>query len=145
MNIIAFSQKYRLRLRRSEDGERIIRGKYGEIYQHGEGFLGVLFMPNGQRPRLWLGARRRLEAVGCEIHQNGDGEGCALFSPEDRAQVRLVLRVIGAKPRRVPSPAQLETLRKARESLRFARTHCAEEALEPQNDLNPAEMVGVGV
>ncbi len=145
MNIIAFSQKYRLRLRRSEDGERIIRGKYGEIYQHDDGFLGVLVMPNGHRPRLWPRARRRLEPVGCMIHQNGDGEGCALFSPEDRAQVRLVLRVIGAKPRRVASPAQLESLRKAREMLKSSQNHCADGLLEPQNDLNPAEMVGVGV
>ncbi len=145
MHLNHFSKKYRLRVRRAEDGEAVIKGRHGQIYFHSDGVFGALLMPNGQRPRLWPGARRRLEAVGCEIHQNGDGEGCALFSPEDRAQVRLVLRVIGAKPRRVPSPAQLETLRKARESLRFARTHCAEEALEPQNDLIPAEMVRVGV
>ena len=140
-----FANRHRLRLRCAEDGGRVIKGRHGEIYEHADGLLGVLVMPNGHRPRLWSGARRRLEAVGCEIHQNGDGEGCALFSPEDGAQVRLVLRVIGAKPRRVAPPAQLESLRNARESLRFARTHCAEGVLEPQNDLNPAEMVGVGV
>ncbi len=145
MHLNYFSKKYRLRVRRAEDGEAVIKSRHGQIYFHSDKVLGVLFMPNGHRPRLWPRARRRLEAVGCEIHQTGDGEGCALFSPEDRAQVRLVFRVIGAKPRRVPSPAQLETLKKARESLRFARTHCAEGVLEPQNDLIPAEMVGVGV
>ena len=145
MHLNHFSRQHRLRVRRAEDGEAVIKGKHGQIYFHSDGVFGALLMPNGHKPRLWSGARRRLEAVGCEIHQNGDGEGCALFSPEDRAQVRLVLRVIGAKPRRVASPAQLESLRKARESLRFARTHCAEEALERQNDLIPAEMVRVGV
>ena len=144
MTIITFSQKYRLRLRRSEDGERIIRGKYGEIYQHGDGFLGVLVMPNGQRPRLWPGAHHRLEAVGCTIWQNGDHEGSVLFDPANLKQCRLVLKVIGAKRKRIPSPAQLAALEKAT-SARFARNQRAKGVLEPQNDLNPAEMVGVGV
>ncbi len=144
MTITEFSQKYRLRLRRTEDGEQISRGKYGEIYQHGDGFLGVLVMPNGHRPRLWPGARRRLEAVGCTIWQNGDHEGSVVFDPANLKQCRLVLMVIGAKRKRIPSPAQLATLEKAT-SARFARNQRAEGALEPQNDLIPAEMVGVGV
>jgi hypothetical protein len=133
-----FASQHRLRVRRAEDGEAVIKGRYGQIYFHSDGVFGALVMPNRHRPRLWPGARRRLEAVGCEIHQDGDGEGCALFSPEDCAQVRLVLRVIGTKPRRVASPAQLESLRKAREVLKSSQNHCAEGALEPQNDAIPA-------
>ncbi len=145
MHLNHFSRQHRLRVRRAEDGEAVIKGRHGQIYFHSDGVFGALLMPNGHRPRLWPGARRRLEAVGCTIWQDGDHEGSVLFDPANLKQCRLVLKVIGAKRKRIPSPAQLESLRKARESLRFARTHCAEGVLEPQNDLNPAEMAGVGV
>ena len=139
-----FANRHRLRLRCAEDGGRVIKGRHGEIYEHADGLLGVLVMPNGHRPRHWPGARRRLEAVGCTIWQNGDHEGSVLFDPANLKQCRLVLKVIGAKRKRIPSPAQLAALEKAT-SARFARNQRAEGALVLQNDLIPAEMVGVGV
>ncbi len=144
MHLNHFSKKYRLRVRRAEDGEAVIKGKHGQIYFHSDGVLGAFLMPNGYSPRLWPGARRRLEAVGCTIWQNGDHEGSVLFDPANLKQCGLVLKVIGAKRKRIPSPAQLAALEKAT-SARFARNQRAEGDLEPQNDLNPAEMVGVGV
>ena len=139
-----FANRHRLRLRCAEDGGRVIKGRHGEIYEHADGHLGVLVMPNGHRPRLWPGARRRLETVGCTIWQNGDHEGSVLFDPANLKQCRLVLKVIGAKRKRIPSPAQLAALEKAT-SARFTRNQRVEGVLEPQNDLNPAKMVGVGV
>jgi hypothetical protein len=50
----------------------------------------------------------------------------------------LVVKVVGAKRKRIPSPAQLESLRKAREVLKSSQNHCAERGSGPQNDLIPA-------
>ncbi len=144
MDLSHFSMHNRLRVRRAEDGEAVIKGRRGQIYIHADGVLGALLMPNGHSPRLWPGARRRLETVGCTIWQNGDHEGSVLFDPANLKQCRLVLKVIGAKRKRIPSPAQLVALEKAT-SARFTRNQRAEGVLEPQNDLIPAEMVRVGV
>ena len=138
MHLNHFSKKYRLRVRRAEDGEAVIKGKHGQIYFHSDGVFGALLMPNGHRPRLWPGARRRLEAVGCEIHQDGDHEGSVLFDPANLKQCRLVLKVVGAKRKRIPSPAQLESLRKAREVLKSSQNHCAAGGSAPENDAIPA-------
>ncbi len=111
MDIQAFANLYRLRLKRHEDGELIITGKLGHIYGHDDATLGLMFMPN--RPRLWSHAKRKLEAADFTIWQNGDEEGSALFDPTDKAQARLALRVVGIRRKRRASPAQLANLRKA--------------------------------
>jgi hypothetical protein len=113
MHLNHFSRQHRLRVRRAEDGEAVIKGRDGQIYFHSDGVFGALLMPNGHSPRLWPGARRRLETVGCTIWQNGDHEGSVLFDPVNLKQCRLVLKVIGAKRKRIPSPAQLAALEKA--------------------------------
>ncbi len=132
-----FAGQHRFRVRRAEDGEAVIKGRHGQIYFHSDGVFGALLIPNRHRPRLWPGARRRLEAVGCKIWQNGDHEGSVLFDPVNLQQCRLVLKMIGVKRKRIPSPAQLAVLEKATRA-RFARNQRAEGALEPQNDLIPA-------
>ncbi len=138
MDLYHFSTQHRLRVRRAEDGEAVIKGRHGQIYFHCDGVFGALLMPNGHHPRLWPGARRRLEAVGCTIWQDGDREGSVLFDPANLKQCGLVLKVVGAKRKRIPSPAQLESLRKAREVLKSSQNHCAEGGSGPQNDLIPA-------
>ena len=124
MEICAFAEKHRLRLTRHEDGEPIIPGKRGHLYEHEDSLLGLMFMPN--KSRLWANARRRLEAAGFVIWQDCDEEGSALFDPTNAAQVRLALKVVGAKARRTPSPAQLAALEKARDSRRMGGKRCAE-------------------
>ena len=104
MNIQAFANRYRLRLKRHEAGEPIISGKLGHIYEHGESTLGLMFMPD--RPRLWPNARRKLDAAGFVIWQDGDEEGSALFDPTNTAQARLALRVVGIKRKRSLTPEQ---------------------------------------
>ena len=118
MDIQAFANRYHLRVKRHEDGEPIISGKLGHIYEHDESTLGLMFMP--KRPRLWSHAKRKLEAVDFTIWQDGDEEGSALFDPTNKAQARLALRVVGIKRKRRASPAQLANLRKAP-----ARTPCS--------------------
>ena len=97
MNIQQFSKKMRLRAKLGEDGEAIVAGRRGEIYQHGS-ILALLLMP--RKKFVWVNARRKLEAVGCTILQDGDEEGAATFNPENPAQTRLVLRLVGCKRRR---------------------------------------------
>ena len=104
MDIQAFANRYRLRAKRHEDGELIITGKLGHVYGHDDATLGLMFMPN--RPRLWPNARRKLDAAGFVIWQDGDEEGSALFDPTNKAQVRLALKVVGAKRKRSLTPAQ---------------------------------------
>ena len=111
MKLEDFATKYRLKVSRTEDGEPVILGKFGCLYQHDPETLGLLFMPTG--PRLWPHARRKLEAAGLTICQDGDQEGSALFDPTNTTQARLALKVVGAKRKRRQSPRQLANLRKA--------------------------------
>ena len=76
MDIQAFANRYRLRVKRHKDGEAIISGKLGYVYEHDDSLLGLLFLP--ERPRLWPNARRKLEAADFVIWQDGDEEGSAL-------------------------------------------------------------------
>ncbi len=98
MNIQEFSKKMRLRAKRGEDGEAIVAGRRGEIYQYDSSLLALLLMP--RKKFVWVNARRKLEAVGCAILQDGDEEGAATFNPENPVQARLVLRLVGVKPKR---------------------------------------------
>ena len=129
MKLEDFAAKYRLKVRREEDGEPVIPGNFGRLYQHDAETLGLMFLPG--RPRLWPHARRKLETAGLTIWQNGDDEGSALFDPANTVQARLTLKVIRAKPRRTPSVAQLKTLEKARKSRRIAPKRCAEALVAP--------------
>jgi hypothetical protein len=46
----------------------------------------------------------------------GDAEAALLFDPGDALEVRLAIRLIGAKKRRAASPNQLRVLKASRES-----------------------------
>jgi hypothetical protein len=107
-----FSTKYRVKLRRDECGEVVAKGKIGQIYQHSETRMGLMLMPG--KPFVWSNAKKKLLAAGFEIHQDGDREGSALFSAEDGAQVKLAMKLARVKTRRKASPAQLESLARAR-------------------------------
>jgi hypothetical protein len=124
MNIREFASKMRLRVKRDECGELIIPGRRGHIYQHNDSFLGLAFMPG--KSRLWANAKKKFSQVGITVRQDGDDEGTALFDPLNPAQVRLAMKVITLKRRRIPSPSQLEALRKATAALQRHRTHRAE-------------------
>ncbi len=104
MDIQAFANRYRLRLKRHEDGGPIISGKLAHVYEHDDSLLGLLFLPD--RPRLWSHAKRKLEAADFTIWQNGDEEGSALFDPTNKAQARLALKVVGIKRKRSLTPEQ---------------------------------------
>lgn len=124
MNIREFAVQWRLRVARDECDELVISGKRGHIYEHSSAALGLLFMPG--RGRLWANAKKKIVAAGFTIRQDGEEEGTALFDPLNSGQVRLAIKLTGVKTSRVPSRAQLEALRKARDARRIEKIRCAE-------------------
>lgn len=116
MTIQTFADKHRLRTRIDTDGTKIIPGRVGHIYEYDDDLLGVMVMPDPPRVQYWGFARRNLKAVGCTVVQNGDGEGAATFDPENKQQAKLAIKVARIKRKRIMSEAQLDQLRRARES-----------------------------
>jgi hypothetical protein len=104
-----FAQTNGLRTKRDECGEIIVPAKHGQIYFWGTGRMGIMILSNSVG--LWRGRRKKALAGGMENLQNGDTEGTLLFDPVNRDQVRLAIRLVGAKKRRVPSEKQLAHLR----------------------------------
>ncbi len=112
-----FTSRYRLRAKRDPCGDRIIPGKLiaadmpkrveycNHIYDYHDGkHLAVCLLLLTKK--RWTWAKRRLLAIGFELHQDGDTEGCLLFDPLDRKQARLAIRVCRIKSTRVLSEAQ---------------------------------------
>ena len=126
MKLEDFANKYRLKARRAEDGEPVILGKFGNIYEHDASTLGLFFVPN--RPRCWSHARRKLEAADFTIWQNGDDEGSALFDPTNTVQARLALKVVGAKRKRTLTAEQCAAKTAILEKVRAARMAASQAA-----------------
>jgi hypothetical protein len=104
-----FADNFRLNTRvTSDDGTKIIRGKFGHIYEYNDGLLGVLVMPKPPRRRYWGCTRTTLQEAGLVVVQDGDGEGAATFDPSDPNQAKAAIRVAGVKRRRQLSPEQRE-------------------------------------
>ena len=101
-----------LKANRDEDGSPIVKGKVGHLYQHNDEMLGLIFMPGSVRS--WAFARKKLEAAGCTILLDCEGEGSALFSPESEAQVALAVKLVKTRRKRKATPEQLKNLRQGR-------------------------------
>ena len=104
MNIITFTEKNRLRVRRDECGDVVVVGKLGQLYQHDDGLVGLLLIsPNGDDPKLDCTLRsrkRKALAEGLKLHQEGDYESTFLFDSEDKQHTQLAIRLIGARRKR---------------------------------------------
>ena len=134
MNFREFSKKMRLRAKLGEDGEAIVAGRAGEIYQYDRSLLALLLMP--RQKFVWANARRKLEAVGCTILQDGDEEGAATFNPENPAQARLVLRLVGCKrTRRQTGKGRPFTSERVKELARIRLKTTPEKATERPRSL----------
>ena len=109
-----FAQKHKLKTTRDECGEVIIRGKRGHLHVDG-----------GELCAMWTDAppmkRSRLAELGGTVWQGDISRGDKGRRVQD-AWVRgirpeaykLAIRLVGAKQRRVMSPAQRAALEKAR-------------------------------
>ena len=136
----SFARTKRLKVKRDESGDVVVVGKLGQLYQHGDGLVGLVLMsPSGDDPKLDNTLRSRMRKAlqtGLELHQQGDCESSFLFDPENKQQARLAIRLVGAMRKRRASPAQLRNLRRGPDR----RPHSA-----PESTIPAEMMVGVGV
>jgi hypothetical protein len=101
-----FADKWRLKMSRTDDGEKIVAGRLGDahIYQYSLTELGVAFVPGKWTPKTWGNQKRAATAIGMTLRQNGDTEGTLSFDPANRAQSTLALRIAKARAKRILSP-----------------------------------------
>lgn len=138
---IAFVERFRLRTIRDACGDTIAPGKFGHLYEHASGVLGLLLeeVRSGQtRARSLLVRRRKAVAAGFQVHRAGEVESILLSKLGNPAHEALAIELVGAKQRRVPSRAQLETLRRAREAFKFA-ANLAQGRLQDPKTLGAAD------
>jgi len=109
-----FAEKYKLKISRDECGDSIIRGKRGHLYVEG-GEICAMFTDASPMNRS------RLETLGGRVWQGDISRGANGRRVQDAAVrgippegYRLAIRLVGAKPRRIMSPAQRTALEKAR-------------------------------
>jgi hypothetical protein len=118
-----------------DDNTTIIPGHSGQIYEHGDGRLGVIFT-SGDRFETregWNNRRKACAAVGMTVHQNGDYEGTLLFDPKNAVQVQTAIQISGVRPRRQISAEHLAKLQSAGARHRFP---AAITALETSGESN---------
>jgi hypothetical protein len=109
-SITAFATRLGLKVRVDEDGTKIIPGRHGNIYQYDDDLFGVMVIPNPPRRRYWGCVRMTLLKIGCQLVQDGDGEGAAIFDPTNPKQIRAALRAAGIKRKRTISPERRQQL-----------------------------------
>jgi hypothetical protein len=65
MELKEFADQHSVTVRRSgqDDTENIV-GKFGEIYEYGDGNLGVMVMPEPPRRGVWVRSRKNSRASG---------------------------------------------------------------------------------
>lgn len=106
-SLTAFAGRHGLKVRVDEDGTKIIPGKFGQIYEYGDGRLAVMVIPKPPRKNYWGGTQNRLAKLGFVIVQNGDCEGAALFDPTNSNQAKAAIKAAGTRRKRQLSPAQV--------------------------------------
>ncbi|MGA8309633.1 MAG: hypothetical protein WB755_06360 [Terriglobales bacterium] len=115
MTLANFAEKNRLKVKRDDCGDTIILGKQGYLYEYSATELGVMFMPprtesepwGRWRPKAWGNFKRAAAAAGMTLRQNGDTEGCLSFDPENKAQVKVALKIAQVRPKRQRTPEQI--------------------------------------
>ena len=117
MNISEFASQHRFKVRRDECNDPIVYGRVGRSHFY-DGFgdsVGLCFMPtksgeDDPRTRLWNSTKEKCLAVGMTLIQDGEGEGCLIFDPMDRAQAKVAMTAIRARQKRVLTPEESATL-----------------------------------
>ncbi len=118
-----FAERYRVKTKRDECGDTIIPGKVGHIFDGFESSLGVCAMLPTRRQ--WGHIRKKMEAAGFIIRQQGETEGTAIFDPANKQQAKLALRLVRVKVRQQmapPSAAQLAVRARFAQNRRLNRS-----------------------
>jgi hypothetical protein len=108
-----YGEQYRVRVKRDECGDLIVRGRFGHLYEHDTNRLGIVLdapADNLRSDRTLRARKTRAIAAGFVVHQEGDCESILLFDPSDLDQAHLAVRLIQAKRIRKtsrPTDAQL--------------------------------------
>ena len=101
MELKEFAEVHSLRVKQSgEDGTDNIVGRFGEIYEYGDGRLAVMVMPEPPRRGLWIRSRRSFLELGMTLVQDGDQEGASIFDGSDPQQADAAIQAIRAKKSR---------------------------------------------
>lgn len=129
MTLETFASKNRLKVKQlpEDGGASVIDGRQGQIYdgEFDDEQLAVSYTPGldkkhrgiGEwRPKTAGNFRRSAIALGMKTLQVGDSELALLFDPKNRAQVRLAIKIAGARPKRKISPEHIERLQAARKA-----------------------------
>jgi hypothetical protein len=118
MKLADFAERHRLRVRRAEDGEPHVPGRDGQLYEHDDARLAVVYLDG--TPRAWGHRKRACLAAGMTLLQDGDAEGTLLFDPANPEHVRLAVEVVGARRRKQLSEEHRQKLVAAGAAHRFA-------------------------
>jgi hypothetical protein len=124
MDLKEFAKNHRLKTCKDSCEEIVIRGKDGHICEYSDRELAAVFPPGLEKrgghlegrgigiwtPNRWNAFKRSAEAFGMKLRQNGDSEGVLSFDPENKQQVKLALKIAGARPRKKLSQEQLLVL-----------------------------------
>jgi hypothetical protein len=132
VTIARFAEAHRLRTAVDDDNTTIIPGRSGQIYEHGDGRLGVIFT-SGDRFETregWNNRRKACAAVGMTVHQDGDYEGSLLFDPRNTVQVQTAIQVSGVRPRKRASATQLAALKRGRQPFQKRIPHVENDPLQ---------------
>jgi hypothetical protein len=114
VTIEQFAKEHNLKTSRDECGDVVIRGRLGHLYVDA-GLLCAMW--TDARPML----QSRMAALGGRLWQGDKGIGANGRQVQDAwargikpEAYQLAIRLVGAKQRRIMSPAQLAVLEKAR-------------------------------
>ena len=126
-SIQLFATMNRVRAKRDECGELLIRGKHGIVFDcdDGEGLALALFdnPPNrASKARTLLCLRKKALAAGLPARQIGDCESVFLFNPQDQEQSKLALKLVGVQRRRRLSEQHRQRLRAASQNTQYGAT-----------------------
>ena len=128
-----FAERHRLKTKRSadDDGEIVINGRSGQIYEYSDTELAVSFTPGLDKerrgigkwcPKKWNATRKAAEAVGMIVRQNGDTEGSLSFDPKNKAQCKMAMQIAKVKLKRQLSDSQRAAVASRLAAARSAKT-----------------------
>lgn len=121
MDIKEFAEKYKLALRRDEEGDYIIPSKLGKshIYKYSDKLFAFVVLPKSGSPTMWNKIKKLCKDL--KILQSGDAEGTIAFDPKSTEQRKLAFTAISVKRRRKISDEHKAKLLTAAAAQRFTK------------------------